>query len=704
VTAAQGSGKVGAPLAAVPPLRQRMPSSHPHREHAERLERAQLAPWASFSDEHWQRPHVESPDPFRTCFVRDRDRVLHCGAFRRLKDKTQVFVIDEGDFYRTRLTHTLEVSQLSRFLCQALRLNESLGEVLALVHDIGHPPFGHEGERTLNDCVGVRFDHNQQALRIVDVLEQPYVDRRGLNLTQLVRRMILKHGGSAGMDAEDTVGHVLEAQAADLADSTAYQHHDVEDGLRAGILQPADLEDTSIWCQALEEVGGLLPGPQGTKRVLNHMLKTSLYDLIEASAARLQEGRPGSAAEIAASGRRFIDYSSARAQQHRELGQFLYDCYYRHPRVLRSSASARQAISLLVEHYRGHVHELPSDYRRRIDSDGLERTLCDYVAGMTDRFAVDEWRRLSASRSVVAAALPTLEPELATRVTALEETLGYVFRDKRLAATALTHASARSHLRHPNERLEFLGDSVLGLVVGQELYLRFPDQPEGELSRMKSITVSRGALQLVASRWELADLLVLGPGFRRPQDAPPSVAADGVEAVLGAVFLDGHLEPVRRIILAEFLSILESAATGRRSRNAKSELQSYTQAELGITPHYQVLSEDGPDHEKQFSIAALVQHVRLSVASGRNKRQAEQRAAREALQRLAAVRAGREPPPDGLLPLWPALAEGGTAAAPAAGGAPGLTGGAPGLTEGARSPHDAGPADEFEEQPGARHT
>ncbi len=625
------------------------------REETEALERRLLAPWAALSADHWARPQTEKPDPYRTCFVRDRDRILHCGAFRRLKDKTQVFVIDEGDFYRTRLTHTLEVSQLSRFLALALRLNESLAEVLALVHDIGHPPFGHEGERILHKATSVDFDHNRQALRIVDVLESPYLDRRGLNLTQTVRRMILKHGGDAGRGATRTDGHVLEAQVADLADSTAYQHHDVEDGLRAGILSPGELEATSIWRQAVEEVGGLVEGPQGTKRVLNHMLKTSLYDVLEESSRRIAASGVTSEADVLAHGEPLVAYSAERGKQHKELGKFLYDCYYRHPRVLRSAASAQQAIDLIIEHYGRHPAELPRDYRRRVDTDGLERTLCDYVAGMTDRYAVEEWRRLAASRALVHLALPPLDDETAERVTTLEETIGYHFRDKTLAATALTHASARSDEQPPNERLEFLGDSVLGLVVGQELYLRFPDRSEGELSRMKSISVSRNALQTVAASWGLAELMLLGPGFRGPEDAPPSVAADGVEAVLGAIFLDGHLEPVRRVILADFLPIVEAAAEGRRGRNSKSELQSFTQAELQCTPHYQVLAEEGPDHRKVFTVAAVVQDVKLSVATGRNKRQAEQRAAREALHMLVAVRDGAVPPPEGLVELWSSL-------------------------------------------------
>ena len=223
------------------------PSLPATREDSERRERATLSPLACFSDASAARAFSEAPDPLRTAFTRDRDRIVHAGAFRRLKDKTQVFVIDEGDFYRTRLTHTLEVAQLARFLCLALRLNETLGEALSLVHDIGHPPFGHEGERILDERAGVPFDHNRQALRIVDVLESPYEDFEGLNLTHVLRRSILKHGGEVGRGAPPLPGLVLEAQAVDLADSIAYQHHDLEDALRAGILAEEELAELPVW-------------------------------------------------------------------------------------------------------------------------------------------------------------------------------------------------------------------------------------------------------------------------------------------------------------------------------------------------------------------------------------------------------------------------------------------------------------------------
>ena len=220
----------------------------------------------------------------------------------------------------------------------------------------------------------------------------------------------------------------------------------------------------------------------------------------------------------------------------------------------------------------------------------------------------------------------------------LSERLGHRFARPELLEQALTHRSFLNETEDPdardNERLEFLGDTVLGLLVAEELFRRHPDQPEGELSRMKATTVSRHALWSVAERWELTPLLQLGPGFREQDEVPPSVVADAVEAVLGAVYLDGGLDAVRPLVLAHFAELLDAAAAGSRSRNAKSELQAWTQGRLGAAPHYQLLDESGPDHRKQFTLAAVVSGVRVAVASGRNKRQAEQRAAREALRLL----------------------------------------------------------------------
>lgn len=616
------------------------------REEAERRERDALSRLACFSDTGAVRPESEAPDPFRPAFVRDRDRVVHCGAFRRLKDKTQVFVIDEGDFYRTRLTHTLEVAQMARFLCLALRLNDSLGEALALVHDIGHPPFGHEGERILDACAGVPFDHNHQALRIIDVLEAPYPDRSGLNLTQVVRRSILKHGGDAGRGAPVRPGLVLEAQAVDLADSTAYQHHDLEDALRAGIITENDLLGLEIWRQALAEqaASGLGPhagvqhggahGGAHIKSVLGRMVKASLHDIVTHSAAAIEACPAQDSDGVAALPGRLVRMSPARAALHAELAGFLLERFYRHARVLRSAATAREAIATIVEHFQARPDEMPHDYRRRVDSDGLGRSVCDYVAGMTDRYAMDERSRLTEQRTLLPAQHLGLWSE--GRVSVLERAVGYVFHDKELAGTALTHASARSDSTAPNERLEFLGDSVLGLAVAQELYQRYPEREEGELSRIKSAVVSRHALRRVGEEWELAGLLTLGPGMLSAGEVPASVVADAVEAVLGAIYLDGGLGPVRRIVTTEFGPLIEASSDRHRSSNYKSELQNWTQGTSGHTPMYEVLEEQGPDHAKTFTVAAVVEGRRLATAQGHNKRQAEQRAARSALALLKA--------------------------------------------------------------------
>jgi len=599
------------------------------REHAERREHEWLSPLACFSDTWPARPEAEEADPFRTAFVRDRDRIIHCGAFRRLKDKTQVFVIDEGDFYRTRLTHTLEVEQMARFLCIALNLNDTLAEAIALVHDIGHPPFGHEGERILDEHTGVRFNHNHQALRIIDVLEAPYSDRSGLNLTHVVRRSILKHGGELGRGAPDMPGLLLEAQVVDLADSTAYQHHDLEDGLRAGILTEDQLKDLPIWQAALDEERGRRDGEPERKGVLSRILKTSLHDIVNNSAEAMATCDASNAEEVMRLTKRVISFSSERAGMHKELAAFLMQNFYRHPRVLRSAETAREAIAVLAQHYQDHAEELPADYRGRVEADGLGRSVCDYLAGMTDRFAMDEWQRLAAMRSVVE--VPEPDSEGLQRIASLEQAIGYVFHDKSLAATALTHASARTDSQDPNERLEFLGDSVLGMCVAQDVYHRYPERQEGELSRIKSAVVSRHALHKVSQQWELSDKLTLGPGIRSSGNIPPSVEADAVEAVLGCVFIDGGLSAVRRIVAADWSDLIEAASDRRRSTNHKSLLQNWTQGENGQTPHYQVLSVEGPDHEKLFTVAALVGGEPLAVAKGRNKRQAEQRAAKAAL-------------------------------------------------------------------------
>jgi len=375
------------------------------------------------------------------------------------------------------------------------------------------------------------------------------------------------------------------------------------------------------------------------------MLTTSLHDVVTASAAALSACDARDAAAIAARPGRLVRFSPARAALHAELAGFLHERFYRHPRVLRSAALARQAIATIVEHYLQHPGELPDAYRQRAEGDGLQRSVCDYVAGMTDRFAMDEWRRLSGARTTVA--LPQADPDGEARAATLERAIAYRFHDRGLAAMALTHASARSDLRVPNERLEFLGDSVLGLCIAQDVYERFADRDEGELSRIRSAVVSRHALRRVAEQWQLTELLVLGPGIRQTGEIPASIVADAVEAVLGAVFLDGGLLPVRRLVTADWSALIEAAADRQRSSNHKSELQNWTQGRSGQTPTYEVLEAVGPDHAKTFTVAAMLGGVVLASATGRNKRQAEQRAARAALATLRRAEGGSDPAGDG---------------------------------------------------------
>jgi len=623
------------------------------REQVEQRERAWLAPFAVLSERGGARPCPEPPDPYRTCFVRDRDRVLHCAAFRRLRDKTQVFVADEGDFYRTRLTHSLEVSQVARWLARALRLNEGLVEALALVHDIGHPPFGHRGERALGDVLGVPFDHNLQALRLVDVLEQPYADDRpGLNLTQIVRRSILKHGGDPGRGATPTRQHVLEQQVADVADSTAYRHHDLEDGLRAGLIAEEELRALDIWIEAREAVTDAGTSVQRQRATLSALLTRSLQDVVETTLAALDRADVRTVEDVTDADTVFVRRGAELARRHDELGAFLLERFYQHPRVLRARRIADDAIAILAGHYREHLDELPNAYRQRIGTSGPERVVCDYIAGMTDRFALDEAARLRARGAARGALVPRAGGDAAPAgptggdaggpdhapdelvLAPLERRLGYAFADRTLLETALTHRSARTDAVDPNERLEFLGDSVLGLLVAEDLYRRFPDREEGELSRIRSVVVSRRGLSRVQRAWGLEAMMRLGPGMRAAERMPPSVAADAVEAVLGAAYLDGGLEAARGIVARAFTAAILEAADRSRSQNHKSTLQTLTQGRLGATPHYRLLTEEGPDHEKLFTVAAMIGDDELATATGKNKRQAEQAAARRALDAL----------------------------------------------------------------------
>jgi dGTPase len=369
-----------------------------------------LAPWAMKSARSLGRAHHEEEDDLRTVWERDRDRVVHSVAFRRLMYKTQVFVNWEGDHYRTRLSHSLEVAQVARSVGSALYLNEPLCEAIALAHDLGHPPFGHRGEVALDALMQEHggFRHNAQVLRVVDRLERRSPDYPGLNLTREVRESLLKHETDADWPAEFRPRPrrpCLEAQIVDLADSTAYHVHDVEDGLSAGLFSESDLEECAVWRGARESVELRHPGFLSAtrderlrvKRVANELLKLCINDLIRASHERLSAGRPASPSDVKLGPRSWIGHSPAIEKEVAELEHFLYRRFYRHPHLLELSEHAARVLTALFDAYRARPDEMRSWYRHWVEKVGLERAVCDYLAGMTDRFAEQEFERLGGT-------------------------------------------------------------------------------------------------------------------------------------------------------------------------------------------------------------------------------------------------------------------------------------------------------------------
>ena len=323
------------------------------REQLEDREREILAPWASFADASKGRIHDEPQDDLRPVFQRDRDRILHSKSFRRLKDKTQVFITPDGDHYRTRMTHTLEVSQNARTIAKALKLNEDLTEAIALGHDLGHTPFGHAGERVLNRLCSEGFDHAQQSVRIVDVLEK---NGQGLNLTWEVRDGFLNH-------QTDGNPATLEGRIVRFSDKIAYFHHDMDDAIRGGILTNEDV-------------------PEEIAKVLGHTLEerldTFVHDIISTS-----YGKP------------IVEMSEPVAEAHKKFRDFMFDNVYTNPRAKGEEAKAMGIVESLYEYYLRHEELLP-DYliRRMEEGDSRERIVCDYISSMTDRFAIARYEEI----------------------------------------------------------------------------------------------------------------------------------------------------------------------------------------------------------------------------------------------------------------------------------------------------------------------
>jgi dGTPase len=371
------------------------------REQLEAIEDQALAPYGIRSMNTKGRAYEDSEPGYRTAFQRDRDRILHTTAFRRLEYKTQVFINYEGDYYRTRLTHTLEVAQVGRTIARALGANEDLIEAICLAHDLGHSPFGHSGESALNRLMKEHggFDHNKQSLRIVTKLEQRYPDFPGLNLTWEVREGIVKHeteydvSDSSDYDPE-LRGH-LEAQIANAADEIAYTAHDLDDGLCSGMITPEMLDGISLWEILAESVGW-----QGTlddlsrHRLIRRLIGILVTDMVEATAERLRNSAVDSVDELQRLDYNVIGFSEDLHRRNRELKDFLYANLYRHPRVVRMQVKAERLLSDLFEAFRNEPAILPKHVQTRIDERGLERTICDHIAGMTDRYAVEEHKKL----------------------------------------------------------------------------------------------------------------------------------------------------------------------------------------------------------------------------------------------------------------------------------------------------------------------
>ena len=372
------------------------------REKREEQESLCLAPYGIRSKDSKGRKYPDSKPIYRTAFQRDRDRILHTTAFRRLEYKTQVFLNTEGDYYRTRLTHTLEVAQIGRTLARALGANEDLEEAICLAHDLGHSPFGHSGERILNQLMKENggFDHNKQSLRIVTKLEKRFVDFPGLNLTWETREGIVKHETEYDIsDANDydpeLRGH-LEAQIANAADELAYSAHDVDDGLRSGLISPPMLEDLNLWKILTKSVGwkGRELNELDRKRIIRRMIGLEVEDVIESTDQAIQKSGVTSVMELQSLPHNVIQFSEAMGKNNRELKDFLFKNLYQNHRVVRMQVKAERIISDLFNAYLKDPLMLPEHIQEGLDEKGLERSICDYIAGMTDRYAINEHQKL----------------------------------------------------------------------------------------------------------------------------------------------------------------------------------------------------------------------------------------------------------------------------------------------------------------------
>ncbi len=372
------------------------------REDFESIEAQHLSPLASQSARSRGRLHAEPPSPTRTDFQRDRDRVVHSKAFRRLKHKTQVFVAIESDHYRSRLTHTLEVAQISRHIARALRLNEDLSECIALAHDLGHTPFGHAGERELNRLMADSggFEHNLQSLRVVDVLESKYPNFPGLNLTEEVRVGLLKHETPYDVCGQQSPYVFLEPQVVNSADEIAYNNHDLDDGLQAGLLSEADLDaHVTLWREAKAAVKAQYS--QLTDRELRHLVNSHLIgaliqDVVKTTTQNLKTAGIESLADLQKEPRSFVEFGLENREKNQELRAYLFDHFYMHYTVYRINKKGQFVIRGLFNAFNEDPMVLPLEYQGRIlaGTAQKQRVIADYIAGMTDGYAQREYHSI----------------------------------------------------------------------------------------------------------------------------------------------------------------------------------------------------------------------------------------------------------------------------------------------------------------------
>jgi len=362
-----------------------------------------LAPYAAKSSCTRGRTHIEESHSYRSEYQRDRERIIHCRAFRRLEYKTQVFINHEGDHFRTRLTHTMEVAQIARAAARAMRLNEDLAESIALAHDLGHTPFGHVGERELNRLLHNNggFEHNRQSLRVVEVLEKRYSDFDGLNLTWETREGLIKHSGT--YDRPETSEFMpqeqptLEAQIIDFSDEIAYNNHDLDDGISSGLLEYGQVYDLRIWEMAVKEYGKKLPESQkmASREIIRTIINLLVTDLINNTMEAIVKNSIKDFLDVKECGVKLAGFSDSVGSANEELKSFLKNNLYRHYKVSRMSLKSERVINELFKVYTEHPETLPHNYQDAIEKQGILPTVRDFIAGMTDRFALEEYRKLT---------------------------------------------------------------------------------------------------------------------------------------------------------------------------------------------------------------------------------------------------------------------------------------------------------------------